>query len=153
MNPELHRRLLEVDACGAWETPPAGFTPRPSWDEIDQCMVALESTLGCTLEDVGCIQDASHLCEFTTADASYSASGELVRPPSFWISFSAFDRMVTITNRDDWIFAPRIPAAIAELTSRGFNYISAADLDEPYDGILELGPGEWTWFSRFFDYH
>jgi hypothetical protein len=149
MSPETRKLLEQFDEPGAYEFP-SGF----DYSDLERrAKLVYEDikNLGIRVGFEGAVynQDASFSIAILLHDYERKEATALIQPT---IRFSNFGNLATLT----WI--DQIPETSAEgirasLGRHGFTYVSEAELDCEYDGIMvERKDVFRTWWIRYFDW-
>lgn len=149
MSPELHQLLLRNDIKGAWDYPPGANWSR----EIARVRVLipeLESALKTPLRLDDGVQDASFFADLGVLLEHTNSNGIIHLSYRVCIRFSWFGGLFSIYGED--IDEYNTTEAIHVLRGHGYTYVSAAELDEPYDGVNKPYESGLTWWVRYFDY-
>ena len=154
MDPRLRELLLSVDDANAYEAP-EGFDGHTEMDRGRALKPELEAILSRPLDLDDQVQDASFFTALSTRDYEEVMLGS-TRGHALLVvfRFSCFGNLVTCSTSaigKDAVGAARIDAARELISQRGYNFVDADQLDEPYDGLNQGLKGE-TWWIRFFDY-
>ena len=149
MNAELHQLLIKNDIRGEWEYPPDANWSR-ELSRVRDVIPALESVLRSSLQLDDAIQDAPFFADIGVLEEQPTASGAIHQHYRICFRFSWFGGMFTIwgDNTADY----NTNEAVRVLSDRGYTFIPASELDEPYDGVNEPYRKGLTWWVRYFDW-
>lgn len=152
MNNDTHKRLLENDEIGRYETPKK-FNYRELTNNVNNLKTQLENEFNAAFKLDNRIQDASFHYDLAIPEKLISNPEKNL---AYSIRVSNFGNMITIFREDD--VKPEYITNLKQLISEsGFHYISPTDLDELYDGTFEEfksinTDGPISWSVRYFDY-
>lgn len=149
MNAELHQLLLKNDVQGQWEYPPGANWSREI-SRVRELVPELESTLHSTLRLDEGIQDASFFADVGVLEKQPRSDGIVHHRYRICIRFSWFGDMFTIWGEN--VSEYNTSEAIRVLRERGYKFVPASELDEPYDGVNKPYESGLTWWVRYFDW-
>jgi hypothetical protein len=146
-------RLLAADSPLHWECPP-DFDYPAELAAVDNLRPTFEAIIGHPVDLDRNVQDAAFFSELAYQAAPRTMPIGSIILTYVAVRFSCFGRLVTI-----WGNVPETPisntlelALAVELENRGYCYVPAATLDEPYSGPNVHAASIATWWLRFFDY-
>ena len=153
MEPHILKRLRDTDVPLHWEYPP-GFDYAAELARVDTLRPDLEPLVGHVLELDRNVQDAAFFTELAFRAPPRPAPVGQVILTYVAIRFSSFGGLVTIWgNVPESPLSDDLTGALARvLESRGYHYIPASALDEPYEGHHQHAAEIRSWWLRFFDY-
>src|SRR5262245_44282080 len=139
MNAATREILSQNDSPTDWEYPP-GFDWKSSMAAVRELKPHAKQVLGQPMKLDDQVQDASFFAElFVFEDGAVSSNLVTALIYKIGIRFSMFGKMVTVhTNSPDSDLRNYPVQHLATLLEqRGFQYVDAVALTEPYDGKLK----------------
>lgn len=141
--------LLASDHSSACEAPP-GFDYRDAMRRVKALVPALERIVGRELAVDENVQDASHFTDIACYRDGVAKGIGAVRVPIIRVVFSSFGDLFTVLFAED-LDQATVDETVSVVTSAGFTFVPADELEEPYTGSNPSLTGV-TWFTRFFCY-
>jgi hypothetical protein len=159
MLPETRELLLSVDCPEGWEEPQTYLLDYDGiWRDIRELKVQIEDIIGQPLTIDEWVQDASFITDlYILSPSARRGSNVTVLIFDFCIRFSAFGELFTIFATGQKLDRERfqVPEIVGVVEAKGFRYVNAEELHEPYDGknlAMREDPTRYTWWLRYFDY-
>lgn len=158
MKLETRSLLLAADCPRGQERPETyPFDPDAAWRDIEAARERLEAVIGETLEVDRQVQDASFLADlYVLSPAARVNEWTMALYFDLCVRFSAFGRLFTVFTHAGRLNDARFDLAriVETVRERGFHYVPAGELREPYDGANEALRGDpgISWWTRYFDY-
>ena len=149
MTPETKKLMERFDEPGTYEFP--GAFDYPDLERRAKRVYGDIENLGIRVGFEGAAhnQDASFSISILLHDYERRDSTAIIQPT---IRFSNFGNLVTLTWMDE-IPETTVAEVRASLGRHGFTYVSGAELDCDYDGIMaEKKDCFRTWWIRYFDW-
>ena len=158
MKSSTKKLLLEVDCAKGWEDPETYRLDYDAiWSDIYELQTQLEAVVGEPFNIDEYVQDASFITDLYIDPQPSEAHGGHMLVRNLAIRFSAFGRLYTIMASEKWLqeSGVELDRIINEVESKGFQYVEADELEEPYDGKneeMQRNATSYTWWLRYFDY-
>jgi hypothetical protein len=148
MSPSIRELLHRFDEAGAYEFP--SQFDYPDLERRARAVLADLESAGLEGKFEGAVhnQDASFSVAILLLSFQQS-QGNMQWGPT--LRFSNFGNLVTVTFAEE---LPELilPQLLESIQRHGFTYVSADELDCPYDGVMSNRSTFRSWWVRYFDW-